>query len=75
VNVAPADFDDEEAGQTLEGYCAIHVKEVGDEHSGGLRVQELPPGGVGVPFRRRGDLQCFEDPADRGCADAVAELE
>src|SRR6266550_9246836 len=51
--------------QTLEGYCAVHVKEVGGEHSGGLCVQELPPGGVGVPFRRRGDLQCFEDPADR----------
>jgi len=38
-------------------------------------VQELAPGGAGVPFRCRGDLQGFEDPADRGCADPVAELE
>jgi hypothetical protein len=30
-----------------------------------LRVQELPPRGVSVPLRRRGDLQGFEDVADR----------
>jgi hypothetical protein len=41
----------------------------------GLRVQELPPRGVGVPFGRRRDLQRFEDPADRGCTDPVAELD
>jgi hypothetical protein len=37
-------------------------------------VQELPPGGVGMPFRCRRDLQGLENPADRGCADPVAEL-
>jgi hypothetical protein len=38
-------------------------------------VQELPPGRVGAPLGRRWDLQCLEDPADRRCADPVAELE
>jgi hypothetical protein len=40
-----------------------------------LGVQELPPRGVGVPLGRRGNFQGFEDPADSGCADQVAELE
>ena len=53
----------------------VDVEEVGGEHGRGLRVQELPPRGVGVPFGCRGDLQGFEDPADRGGADPVAELE
>jgi hypothetical protein len=51
------------------------VEEVGGEHRHGLRVQELPPCRIGVPFGRRRDLQRLEDPADRRCADAVAELE
>jgi hypothetical protein len=59
VDVARADFDDEEAVQALERYRAVHVEEIGGEHGRGLRVQELPPGDVGVPFwcwrdRRRG---------------------
>jgi hypothetical protein len=63
------------AVQALEGYRAVHVKEVGGEHCRGLRVQKLLPDGVSAPFRCRGDLQGFEDPADRGRADPVAELE
>ena len=45
------------------------------QHRGGLRVQELPPGRVGVPFWCRWDLKGLEDAADRGGADPVAELE
>ena len=41
----------------------------------GLAVQKLPPGRVGVPLWCRRDLQRPEDPADRGRADAVAELQ
>jgi hypothetical protein len=40
-----------------------------------LRVQELPPRRVGVPFRCWGDSQGFEDSADRGRADPVAQFE
>ncbi len=39
------------------------------------RHAELPPRHVGAPLRRRGNLQGLEDPADRGRADPVAELE
>ena len=52
-----------------------HAAAVAAEHRRGLRVQELPPGRVSVPFGCRGDLQGFDDPADGGCADPVAELE
>ena len=38
-------------------------------------VQELPPGRVGAPLRRRGDLQGFEHPSDGGRADPVAEFQ
>ena len=74
-DVAGADFGDEQAVQALECYRAVHVEEVGGEHGRGLCVQELPPGGVGVPFGRRRYLQCFEDAADRGGADPVGGLE
>src|SRR5204863_8149244 len=40
-----------------------------------LSAQELPPGRVGLPLWRGRDLQGLEDPADRGGADPVAELE
>jgi hypothetical protein len=75
VHVTRADLNHEQAAQALQGHCAVDVEEVRAEHRRGLRVQELPPRGVGVPFGRRRDLQRFEDPADRGCADPVAELE
>ena len=54
---------------------AVDVEEIGGEHGRGLSVQELPPGRVGLPFRRGRDLQGLEDPADRGGADPVAEPE
>ena len=75
MDIPGADLDHEQAVQALQGHRAVHVEEVGGEHRRGLRVQELPPHRVGVPLRRRRDLQRPEDPADRGCADPVAELE
>jgi hypothetical protein len=51
------------------------VEEVDREHAGGLRVQELPPAGVGVSDRGRWDAVALQDPGDRGGADAVAEVE
>ena len=75
VHVARADLNHEQAVQALEGYCAADVEEVGGEHRRCLGVQELQPGRIGMPFRRRGDLQGLEDPADGGRADLVAELE
>jgi hypothetical protein len=75
VHGAGAGLDHEQAVQAVEGICAVHVEEVGGQYCRSLGAQELPPRRVGVPFRRRGDLQCFEDPADRGGAGPVAELE
>ena len=74
MDVAAADFDDEEAVQAPEGH-AVHVEEVGGKHRGGLRVQELAPGCVGVPLGCRRYLQGLENPSDGGRADLVAELE
>jgi hypothetical protein len=51
VDVATADFDDEQAVQALERYRTVHVEEIGGEHGRGLRVQKLPPRGVSAPFR------------------------
>jgi len=59
VDVARADLDDEQAVQAPEGHRAVDVKEVGGEHGRGLRVQELPPGRVGVPFWCRGILRAL----------------
>jgi len=75
VHVPALDLDDSQAVQALEGYRAVDVEEIGGEHACGLPVQELPPGRVGLPFRRRRYAQGPEDPADRGGADLVAELE
>ena len=75
MHIPGADLDHEEAVQALQGHRAVHVEEVGREPGRGLRVQELPPGRVGAPLGRRRDLQRLEDPADRRCADPVANLE
>jgi hypothetical protein len=50
-------------------------KEAGGEHRRCPGVQELPPGGAGVPLRCRGNLQGFGNPADRRCADPVTEFQ
>ena len=75
VHIAAADLHHEQAVQAAERHCAVHVKEVDGEHRRGLGVQKLPPGCVGAPLRRRWDPQRLEDPADRGRAGPVAELE
>ena len=75
VDVAAAGFHDEQAMQALESHRAVHVEEVDGKHRRGLHMQELPPGGVGVPPRCRRNIQVLEDPPDRRCANAVTELE
>ena len=75
VHVAAADLHHEQAVQAVERHCAVHVKEVDGQHRRGLRVQKLPPGRVGAPLRSRRDPPRLKDPADRGRADPVAELE
>ena len=75
VHVAAAYLHDEQAVQALEGDRAVHAEEAGGEHRRGVRAQELPPCRAGAPPGRRRDLQRLEDPADRGCADAVTALE
>jgi hypothetical protein len=75
VHVTATDFHDEHAVQPLQGHRAVYVEEVGGEHRRCLGVQEQQPGRVGLAFRRRGNLQGLEDPADRRCADPVAEFE
>ena len=57
VHVTAACLHDEQAIPALQGHSAVDVEEVRGEHRRGLRVQELPPGRVGMPFRCRRDLQ------------------
>jgi hypothetical protein len=75
VNVAGADLHHKQDVQALEGDRAVHVEEVGGEHRCGLRVQEQAPCRVGAPLRCRRDRQNFEDPADGGGVDPMAEFE
>ena len=75
VHVPALDLDDEQAVQALQRQRAVDMEEIGGEHARRLSAQELPPGRVGLPFRRGRDLQGLEDPADGGGADPVAELE
>ena len=75
VHAAGADLHDEQAVQALQGHRAVHVEEVGGEHRRCLSAQERPPRRIGAPSRRRRDLQRLEDPADRGRAHPVTELE
>ena len=75
VHVPRAHLDHEEAVQALQCHRAVHVEEVDREHRGCLGMQELPPGRVGAPLRRRRDLQGLENPSDGGRADPVADLQ
>jgi hypothetical protein len=75
VHVAAADLEGEEHIDPFQGDRAVDVEEVHGQHGRGLRPQEPTPGRVGRSQRRRRYPPSLEDPADRGCADAVAELE
>ena len=75
VHVAAADFQGEEHVDPFQGDGAVDVEEVHGQHGRGLRAQEPSPGRVGGSQRCRRYPPPLEDPADRGCADAVAELE
>jgi hypothetical protein len=46
VDVAGADFEDEEDVQALEGECAVHVEEIAGQYGRRLGGKELSPGGV-----------------------------
>jgi hypothetical protein len=58
----------------LECDCAVHVEEVAGQHGRRLGAQELAPGRVGVPDRRREYPQPLENTADRRWLPAVAEF-
>jgi hypothetical protein len=75
VHVAVADFDGEEDVDPLEGDRAVDVEEVHGQHGRGLPAQKPSPCRVGGPDWCRRDPPHFEDPADCGCADAMAEFE
>jgi hypothetical protein len=75
MHVAGTGLDHEQHVQALEGHRAVHMEEVGCQHSRGLAVQELPPCPVGLPLRRRRNPQFPQHPADGGGPDPVAELE
>ena len=75
VHVAAANLEGEEDVDPFQGDRAVDVEEVHGQHAGGLSAQEPPPGCVGGSQRCRWNPPPLEDPADRGCAGAVAELE
>src|SRR5919107_4435906 len=75
MDVAVADFQGEEDVDPFQGDRAVDVEEVHGQRARGLRAQAPPPGRIGGPQRRRGYPSQREEFADRGCADAVAELE
>ena len=75
VQVAVADLEREQHVEPPQRDRAVDVEEVDREHAGGLGAQELPPAGVGVPYRCRWDAVALEDPPDRRGADPVAEFE
>src|SRR5256885_7685617 len=75
MHVTAADLQDEEDIQALEGERAVDVEVVAGEHGGGLGGQEPSPGGVVAAYGCGWDAEAFEDPADGGRADPVAEAE
>src|SRR4030088_3147533 len=75
MDVAVADFEDEEDVDPFQGDGAVDVEEVHGQHGRGLGAQEPSPGRIGGPEWCRRDPPRLEDPANRGCSDAAAELE
>jgi hypothetical protein len=75
VHVAAVDLQGEEHVDPFQGDGAVDVEEVYGQQGRGLRAQEPSRGGIRGPQRCRRYPPPLEDPADRRCADAVAELE
>src|SRR4051795_4196922 len=75
VQVAVTDLEREQDVEPPQCHRAVDVEEVDRQHAGGLRAQELPPAGVGVPDWRRWDPVALEDPTDRRGADPMAQFE
>jgi hypothetical protein len=74
VHGAVADFGGEEDVDPFQGDRTVDVEEVHGEHGRGLRAQEPSPGRIGRSQWCRRYPPLLEDPADRRCADAMAEL-
>jgi hypothetical protein len=75
VQEAVTDLEREQDVEPPQRHRAVDMEEVDREHVGGLRAQELPPTGVGMPNWGRWYPVTLQDLADRRGADAVAELE
>src|ERR1700716_2207478 len=75
VYVAVADVKDEEDVDPFQGDGAVDVEEVHGQHGRGLGAREPSPRRIGGPEWCRRDPPRLEDPANRGCSDAAAELE
>ena len=75
VQVAVADLEREQDIEPPQRHRAVDVEEIDRKHAGGLRAQELPPAGIGMPQRRWRDPGTLEDPLDRRGADTMAEVE
>jgi len=70
-----ANLQHEEYVDPLEYHRAVNVEEVAGQHRGCLGAQELPPGCVSAPGRRRRNPQALEDATDGRGSYAVAEFE
>jgi len=75
VQVAVADLEHEQDVEPPQCHRAVDVEEVDRQHAGGLRAQELPPVGVGVPGWRGWDHVALENPTDRRGADSMGQFE
>jgi hypothetical protein len=75
VHVAAANVEGEEDVDPFQGDRAVDVAEVHGRHGRGPRAKEPPPCRIDGPEGRRRYPPRLEDPVDRECSDAVAELE
>jgi hypothetical protein len=75
VHGPATDLQHEKHVDPLERHCAVHMEKVARQHRRRLRAQELPPGRIVAPDRRRRYPQPLENAANRGRSHAVADLE
>jgi hypothetical protein len=72
--MAGAHLDHEEHIEAAQGNRAVDMEEIAHQHRGGLRLQELSPGGPGAPGCGW-DPQPFQDAPHRGRPDPVPQAE